>query len=45
MIQLPADFNAAALFTEFYELSAPFVGIALLISCGFLILKILKKVP
>jgi len=45
MIQLPAGFNAANLFTEFFELAAPFAGIAMLIACGFLIANILKKMP
>lgn len=45
MIQLPSGFDAAALFNEFYELSAPFVGIALLISCALLIVKIFKRAP
>ena len=45
MIQLPEGFNASALFTEFFELAAPFAGIALLIACGLLISNILKKAP
>jgi hypothetical protein len=45
MIQLPDGFNASALFTELLQVAAPFAGIALLVACGFLITKMLKKAP
>ncbi|WP_319586003.1 hypothetical protein [uncultured Desulfobulbus sp.] len=45
MIQLPEGFDAAALFSELLQLAAPFAGIALLIACGFLINRMLKKAP
>ncbi len=45
MIQLPEGFNAAALFTEFFRLAAPFAGIGCLIACGFLINRLMKKMP
>jgi len=45
MIQLPEGFDATALFNDFFELAAPFVGIALLIACGFLIINMLKNAP
>lgn len=45
MIQLPQDFDAAALFTELFELAAPFAGIAFLIACGFLINRIARHAP
>jgi hypothetical protein len=45
MIQLPEGFNAAALFTEFFRLAAPFAGIGCLIACGFLINRLLKRMP
>ncbi len=45
MIQLPAGFDAAALFADFFHLAAPFAGIATLIACGFLINTIFKKAP
>lgn len=45
MIQLPEGFNASALFTEFFQLAAPFAGIALLVACAFLINRMLKNTP
>ena len=45
MIQLPDGFDASALFTELLQLAAPFAGISLLVSCGFLINRILKTAP
>lgn len=45
MIQLPEDFNAAALIADLLRLAAPFAGIAMLIACGFLISRILKSAP
>ena len=45
MIQLPEGFDAAALFTEFFHLAAPFAGIALLIACGCLISTMLRNAP
>lgn len=45
MIQLPEGFNASALFTEFFQLAAPFAGIALLVACAFLINRLLNNTP
>jgi hypothetical protein len=45
MIQLPDGFQAATLFSEFFHLAAPFAGIAMLIACGFLITRLLRKTP
>ena len=45
MIQLPAGFDVSALFTEFFHLAAPFAGIGCLIACGFLINRLMKKMP
>ncbi|MGD9950065.1 MAG: hypothetical protein AB7U29_19405 [Desulfobulbus sp.] len=45
MIQLPEGFDAAALFTELFQLAAPFVGIAFLIGCGYLIQNMLRNAP
>jgi hypothetical protein len=45
MIKIPEGFDAAALFSEFFNLAAPFAGIACLIACGFLINRILRKTP
>ena len=43
MITLPAGFDAAQLIADFFSLAAPFIGVAFLIACGFLILNMLKK--
>ena len=43
MIQLPSGFSASTLFSELFQLAAPFVGIAFLIGCGVLITRILKR--
>jgi hypothetical protein len=45
MIKLPDGFDAAALFEEFFNLAAPFAGIAFLIGCAFLVNNILKNAP
>jgi len=45
MMQLPVDFQASTLFSEFFNLAAPFAGIAMLIACGFLINRMLKNMP
>ena len=45
MIQLPDGFDAAALFGELFQLAAPFVGISLLIGCGYLILNMMRNAP
>ena len=44
MINLPEGFDAAQLFADFFSLAAPFVGIAFLIACGFLIANYLNSV-
>lgn len=43
MITLPDTFDVSTLFADFFGLAAPFAGIALLISCGFLIINMMKK--
>jgi hypothetical protein len=43
MIQLPPGFDAAALFSEFWTAAGPFVSIAALIGCGFLLIKMLTR--
>ena len=45
MIQLPAGFDAQALFAEFFSLASPFIGIAALIASFYLIKRILNKAP
>ena len=45
MIHLPEGFDIGALFSDFFDLAAPFAGISFLIGCGFLIAKLLKKAP
>jgi hypothetical protein len=43
MITLPEGFDPLVLFTDFFSLAAPFVGISFLIVCGFLIISIIKN--
>jgi|GEM_PF-1806323 len=43
MIRLPAGFDIALLFSDFFQLAAPFVSIALLIATATLINKICKR--
>ena len=43
MIQLPPGFDVAALLGEFFTLAGPFVSLALLIGCGFLLIRILTS--
>ena len=45
IIQLPDGFNAANLFSEFFELAAPFAGLATLVALGFLIVRMLRRPP
>ena len=40
---LPAGFNVALLVSDFTAVATPFVGLALLLSTGVLILRILKR--
>jgi hypothetical protein len=41
MIQLPPGFDVAALLSDFFFAAGPFVTIAFLIGCGFLIIRML----
>jgi hypothetical protein len=43
MITLPDGFDPSVLISDFFTLTAPFLGVAFLITCGFLILNFLKK--
>ena len=45
MIALPEGFDVAALFSDFFSLAAPFVGIAFIVCTGFLIVNILTRQP
>ena len=45
MIQLPEGFDVSALFADLFGIAAPFVGVAFMIACGFLISNILKNAP
>jgi hypothetical protein len=42
MITLPLDV-ASQLAQEFFDFAVPFVGIALIVATGFLIIKILRR--
>lgn len=43
MMQLPAGFDVAVLVNDFVSCALPFVGVAVIVGSGFLILKILRK--
>jgi len=45
MLQLPAGFDIALLYSDLFTLAAPFVSITLFMACGYLINKALKKLP
>jgi hypothetical protein len=45
MIKLPEGFDLHLLFSDFFHLAAPFAGIAMIISCGLLIVRLLKSSP
>jgi hypothetical protein len=44
MIKLPPGFDAALLFDEFFLIGAAFVSTGLIISAGFLIMNVLKRI-
>lgn len=44
MIALPPGFDVALFVSELYAFAVPFAGVIWLMSVGFLILKILKRV-
>jgi hypothetical protein len=44
MITLPPGFDVSLLFSDFYTVAAPFVSIAALIGCGFLLVNILTNI-
>jgi hypothetical protein len=44
MITLPQDFDTAQLFADLFALAAPFVAVAFIVACGFLIVGILKTI-
>ncbi len=43
MIKIPDGFDISLLFSDFFTLAAPFVSIALVIACGYLINNVLKR--
>jgi hypothetical protein len=45
IIQLPEGFSAATLFSELFQVAAPFVGISCLIGGGYLIINMLRNAP
>jgi hypothetical protein len=44
MITLPQGFDASQLITDLFALAAPFVAVAFIVACGFLIVNILRSV-
>lgn len=45
MIQFPEGFSLALLFSDLFRLAAPFVGIGYLITCAYLLIKLMKTAP
>lgn len=43
MINLPEGFDAAILFSELFGAAVPFVGVAVLIASGFLVLRVIRR--
>lgn len=43
MITLPAGFNAGILFNELMQAAAPFVGIAMIITCGAIVSNLMRR--
>lgn len=43
MITLPETFSVATLVGDFFDIAAPFVGVAFLVAGGFLIIRSLQK--
>jgi hypothetical protein len=43
MIQLPPGFDLSLLFSDLFTVAAPFVSIAFLIGCGFLLSKMFAR--
>ncbi len=43
MIEVPAGIDVALLFADFMYIAAPFMGVGLIISTGYLIIKIIKN--
>ena len=44
MITLPDGFDASQLFADLFALAAPFVSVAFIIACGFLIANTLRSI-
>ena len=44
MMQLPPGFNIHLLAADFLRVVSPFVGVVFLVSVGFLIIRLLKRV-
>lgn len=45
MIQIPPGFNIAQYISDLVTLALPFIGVAVLITAGVIVIKGLKKVP
>ena len=45
MIQLPENFDVSALFSDFTDLSEPFVKLSLLTGAFYIIINFLRKNP
>lgn len=43
MIVLPEGFDYALLFSDFMKIASPLLGVASIVSAGFLIVRILRK--
>lgn len=43
MIVLPEGFNFTLLFSDFMKIASPLIGVATIVSAGFLIVRILRK--
>jgi hypothetical protein len=44
MITLPAGFDVTLLVSDFFGLALPFVGVAMLLAAGALLLRLCKKI-
>lgn len=43
MLQLPAGFDVSVLLSDLFTISAPFAGLILLVSAGFLVLRVIRS--
>lgn len=44
MIQLPDGFNAAALMSDYWAFGAAIVGVAFIVTCGFVVQRIMSRI-